>query len=104
MGISVESRSRLWGRSGRKCAICKENLFEIAAGYDTVGEEAHSSPAQEALGPFSVEPAKFDHYSNLILLCPRDRLDAQPVRWTVERLLRRYTNSGFRTCHLKSAR
>jgi len=91
MAISVESRKRLWGRSGGKCAICKENLFEVASGYDTiVGEEAHII-ARSPGGPrreFLADPSKIDDYSNLILLCPRDHtiVDAQPARWTVERL------------------
>ncbi|MHA6780306.1 HNH endonuclease [Pseudonocardia saturnea] len=91
MSINVESRKRLWGRSGGKCAICKENLFEVVADYDTiVGEEAHiiarspGGPRRELL----TESTRIDDYSNLILLCPRDHtiVDAQPARWTVERL------------------
>jgi hypothetical protein len=91
MAISVESRKRLWGRSGGKCAICKENLFEMEMGYDTiVGEEAHII-ARSPGGPrreFLTEVTKIDDYSNLILLCPRDHtiVDTQPARWTVERL------------------
>lgn len=91
MAISVESRKRLWGRSGGKCAICKANLFEVATDYDTiVGEEAHiigrspGGPRRE----FLTDATRIDDYGNLILLCPRDHriVDAQPSRWTVERL------------------
>jgi hypothetical protein len=92
MAINVESRKRLWGRSGGKCAICKSDLFDVAAGYDTiVGEVAHII-ARSPGGPrreFLTESTRIDDYGNLILLCPRDHtiIDAQPGNWTVERLL-----------------
>jgi hypothetical protein len=92
MSISVESRKRLWGRSGGKCAVCKEELFETGDGYDTIiGEEAHII-ARSPGGPrreFLTKSTKIDDYSNLILLCPRDHkiVDAQPAKWTVSRLI-----------------
>jgi hypothetical protein len=92
VSISVESRKRLWGRSGGKCAICREALFVVAAGYDTiVGQEAHII-ARSPGGPrrdFMTALTKIDDYSNLVLLCPTDHaiVDAQPAQWTVERLL-----------------
>ena len=71
MAISVESRKRLWGRSGGKCAICKENLFEVASGYDTiVGEEAHII-ARSPGGPrreFLADPSKIDDYQGETVL------------------------------------
>lgn len=58
MAISVESRKHLWGLSGGKCAICKEDLFFRALDRDTtIGEEAHiiarspGGPRREALTP-----------------------------------------------------
>lgn len=95
MGISLKTHKILWGRSGNKCAICKNTLIVDSADSDDdpsiVGDEAHIIARKETFtrGDYnSLTPEQRDHYSNLILLCKvhHKQIDDQPAYYTVERL------------------
>lgn len=83
----------LWGRSGNRCAICRNELVADATQADdpsVLGEAAHIV-AREQNGPrgtSSLSDEQRDRYENLILLCPTDHtlIDSQVLTWTLERL------------------
>lgn len=89
VAITSETRKRLWGRSGNRCALCRQELVrhdEEGVPGALVGEEAHMiarSPGGPRYEP--MEPEARDGYDNLILLCANDHteVDAQPSRYTV---------------------
>jgi hypothetical protein len=74
MAISDRTRKLLWGRSGNRCAICREELVIDTIGESeesVVGDECHIVSGQ-AEGPrydpsFPID--RIDHVSNLLLLC-----------------------------------
>lgn len=74
MAITNKTRKLLWGRSGNRCAICKNQLIIEATSTDdasVVGEECHINSGQ-VNGPrydASIPPDKIDIYENLLLLC-----------------------------------
>lgn len=90
MSTTDPDRKRLWGRSGNRCAICRQELVgDDASGAEgaLVGQEAHiiaKSPGGPRYQP--LEPAVRDAYGNLILLCANDHIeiDAQPDRYPVD--------------------
>ncbi|NKY11210.1 hypothetical protein [Cellulomonas hominis] len=92
MSISSETRKRLWARSGNRCALCRLELIRDDQGSEPgalIGQEAHIT-ARNPGGP-RYEPVPVDvrdGYANLVLLCANDhvQVDAQPERYTVERL------------------
>jgi hypothetical protein len=92
MAIKAETRKRLWGRSGNRCAKCRAELVRSDEGGlpgALVGEEAHiiaRSPGGARYEP--LDPKARDGYDNLILLCANDHseVDAQPSRHTVASL------------------
>jgi len=95
MGISLRTHKILWGRSGGKCAICKNDLItsisDLGDDPAIVGDEAHIIARSESFsrGNYdSLRPEERDHYSNLILLCKNHhkQIDDQPEYFTVERL------------------
>lgn len=73
MGITVKTRKILWGRSGNRCAICKEELVLEKDPFNrtlNLGEECHiiseqtNGPRHEGISDFN-----YDSTDNLILLC-----------------------------------
>lgn len=73
MGITVKTRKTLWGRSGNRCAICKEELVLDKDPFNrtlNLGEECHiiseqpKGPRHETLADFN-----YDSAENLMLLC-----------------------------------
>lgn len=92
MTIKAETRKRLWGRSGNRCAKCRAELVRPDEGGlpgALVGEEAHivaRSPGGARYDP--LDPKVRDGYDNLILLCANDHseVDAQPSRYTMASL------------------
>ena len=74
MGISDKTRKLLWGRSGSRCAFCRQELCVDSTpldGESIVGDECHIH-SKETNGPRFVSPQPFDDmdcYPNLILLC-----------------------------------
>lgn len=92
VAITSESRKRLWGRSGNRCAKCRAELVRPDDGGlagALIGEEAHiiaRSPGGPRYAP--LDPRARDAYENLILLCANDHaeVDAQPSHHTVEHL------------------
>lgn len=95
MGISLRTHKILWGRSGGKCAICKNDLIidptSLKDGKSVVGDEAHIIARKESFtrGDYdSLSPEERDQYPNLILLCKihHKQIDDQPTHFTVEKL------------------
>ncbi|WNH07668.1 HNH endonuclease [Thalassobellus suaedae] len=73
MGITVKTRKILWGRSGNRCAICKQELVLEKDPFNktlNLGEECHiisgqpNGPRHETLSNFN-----YDSTENLMLLC-----------------------------------
>lgn len=74
MSISDKTRKILWGRSGNRCSICKNELVIDATeqdGESIVAEECHiispksNGPRHDSSYPIE----KLDSYDNLMLLC-----------------------------------
>lgn len=73
VGVTDETRKRLWGKSGNRCAVCRQELIRLDSGKKPgalVGQEAHIV-ARSPGGPryMLLDPATRDGYDNLILLC-----------------------------------
>jgi hypothetical protein len=74
MSISDRTRKILWGRSGNRCAICKNELVIDSTEQDdesVIADECHiksSKPNGPRHDP-SYPADKLDSYDNLILLC-----------------------------------
>ncbi|MFK5984240.1 MAG: hypothetical protein QM479_02270 [Pseudomonadota bacterium] len=93
MGISQKDIKLLWGRSGNRCAICKQ---ELNGDKDTLssilnqGEQARIVGAKEdeARGKSRLSQQERNSYHNLILLCPADHsnIDNNVVEWPIEKL------------------
>jgi hypothetical protein len=74
MSISDKTRKVLWGRSGNRCTICKNELVVDSSGQDdesVIADECHiisskpNGPRHDTLYPVD----KLDSYDNMILLC-----------------------------------
>ena len=93
MAISDKTRKILWGRSGNRCAICRQELVMDANDLDeesVIGDECHIV-ARKPTGTRGDSPLSLrerDRYENLILLCKihHKLIDDQPNIFTVERL------------------
>jgi hypothetical protein len=92
VSVTDETRKRLWGKSGNRCAVCRQELIRRDAGKEPgalVGQEAHII-ARSPGGPryMPLNPTIRDDYHNLILLCANDHreIDTQPGRYTVAHL------------------
>lgn len=74
MSISDKTRKILWGRSGNRCAICKNELVIDSTEQDdesVIADECHiisSKPNGPRHDP-SYPADKLDSYDNMILLC-----------------------------------
>lgn len=91
MGISDKTRKILWGRSGNRCAVCKQSLVVEAQeqdGESIVGEECHIiSPKENGPRYDSIYPIiSLESYENLILLCRMHHkiVDDQKESFTTE--------------------
>jgi hypothetical protein len=99
MAISDRVRKILWGRSGNRCAVCRQELVVDATSKDdesVVGEECHIVSGREH-GPrhdptFSTELR--DEPENLVLLCRihHKMVDDQKETYTVDVLRTLKTN------------
>jgi hypothetical protein len=74
MPISDKTRKILWGRSGNRCAICKNELVIDATEQDdesVIADECHiiSSKLNGPRHDPTYPPDEFDSYDNMILLC-----------------------------------
>ena len=74
MAITDKSRKILWGRSGNRCAICRQRLVVDETSVDAesvVGDECHINSG--ALGgpryDAAIEQQSIDNLVNLLLLC-----------------------------------
>lgn len=95
MSISLKTIKMLWGRSGNKCAICKDDLVVDPIDTDddesVIGEMAHIVARKENFtrGNYdNMSITEKDKYSNLILLCQKHHkiIDDQPEYYTAEKL------------------
>ncbi|MCR5849243.1 MAG: hypothetical protein K6G92_00835 [Bacteroidaceae bacterium] len=71
MNISDKDRKLLWAKSGNRCAICKEKLFQPNENGTDInrGEECHII-SKTPNGPrYMPNMQNYDTYDNLILLC-----------------------------------
>lgn len=72
MTISDKTRKQLWGLSGNRCAICKEELFARGDRPEdsfNIGDECHIT-SEKPKGPrYAPGLPDYDKYENLILLC-----------------------------------
>lgn len=95
MGVPVKDIKILWGRSLRRCAICRKKLdaeaSEASPSQVTVLGEACHIVAEKEDGPrgrsiLSLEDR--NRYPNLILLCEEHHtiIDSDPTAWPIERL------------------
>src|SRR3989304_10090300 len=99
MTISDKTRKLLWGRSGTRCAVCKQELIVSATDKDSeavIGDECHIISA-ELNGPrhdASYPREKLDSYENLILLCRvhHKMVEDQPTTFTADILRQLKTN------------
>ena len=92
MAITDHTRKVLWGRSGNRCAMCKQRLVVSGTAPDpdaVIGDECHIV-AQATGGARAgfLPTEQLDQYSNLLLLCKVDhkRIDDQPAIYTIEKL------------------
>jgi len=74
VAISDKTRKILWGRSGNRCAICRNELLVDATETDdesVVGDECHvvSGRSQGPRYDSSFPSDQLDSHTNLILLC-----------------------------------
>lgn len=91
MPISDKTRKILWGRSGNRCAICRQELVVERTSADSesvIGMECHIV-AEATRGPRHVpgwESGKYDDIENLLLLCGNHhkQVDDQAETYTVE--------------------
>jgi len=93
MAITDKSRKIVWGRSGNRCAICRNELVVESTTPDdesVVGEECHIVSGKPN-GPrylldFPIE--KIDEPENLLLLCRIHHkvVDDQTTSYTIEQL------------------
>lgn len=92
MGITVQTRKRLWGLSGNQCAFpgCTQSLGLEEERDKVIGHECHIE-GQGNSGPRhnpNLSSIAVDDYSNLILLCPTHHtiIDGDEDTYTVEKL------------------
>ena len=93
MPLSDKTRKLLWGRSGNRCAICKNELSIDATESDDesiIGEECHII-SKKTNGPRFKEQigdSNLDAYENLILLCRvhHKLIDDQPIEYSEEKI------------------
>jgi hypothetical protein len=93
MGIADKTRKVLWGRSGNRCAFCRQELVVARTAADpeaVVGDECHIV-SEAPQGPRHVAgwtPEEYDAVENLLLLCRvhHKLVDDQSETYTVELL------------------
>jgi hypothetical protein len=90
MAISDKVRKGLWGRSGNRCAICRQELVLEKDEFDSqlnIGEECHII-SRQPLGPRHQKMKDFDYDSgdNLLLLCRNHhkQIDEQIEKFQIE--------------------
>lgn len=99
MSISEKTRKVLWGRSGNRCAICKNEMVIDATAQDdesVVADECHiksSRPNGPRYDP-SYLPDKLESYDNLMLLCRTHHkmVDDQAATFTTDILRQMKSN------------
>lgn len=74
MAITDKTRKILWGRSGNRCAICRQSLVVNETSVDSesvVGDECHINSGVPKGPRYNLEmnPQNIDDISNLLLLC-----------------------------------
>ena len=90
--VSPTESKKLWGKSGNRCAKCREILSQKVVGGEEklIGEMAHICGLE--VGSARHDPNKLkkeiNSYKNLILLCPlcHKKIDNDPINYTPEKL------------------
>jgi len=99
VSITNKTRKILWGRSGSRCALCRNQLVVGATSVDNesvVGDECHIVSGQSN-GPrheLDLPKNDIDSYENLILLCRvhHKMVDDQTETYTADVLRRMKSN------------
>lgn len=93
MTTTDKTRKVLWGRSGNRCAMCRQVLVvdpTLLDGHSVVGDECHihSGAANGPRYDPSIERDKLDEVDNLLLLCRvhHKMVDDQVETYTAELL------------------
>lgn len=94
MAITDKTRKILWGRSGNRCAICRQHLVVDETNVDAesvVGDECHinsGAPNGPRHDPTAFDLGMVDDLSNLLLLCRvhHKMVDDQFETYTIELL------------------
>lgn len=93
MAISQKDIKILWGKSGNRCAICKQELAYTEATSSNnvlIGEQAHIVAQKEGgpRGNSNLSLDERDSYPNLILLCANHHtiIDADAEKYSIEKL------------------
>lgn len=93
MGITLKTHKILWGRSGNRCAICRNQLIIDETESDDesiIGDEAHIVSRKEngPRGYSALTSEQRDKYDNLILLCRNHHktIDDQVHKYSVDEL------------------
>lgn len=94
MGFTVKTRKILWGRSGNRCAICKDELVLEKDPFNrnlNLGEECHII-SEKQNGPRYENKSDFDYDNpdNLILLCCNHHtmIDEQVEQYPIGKLMK----------------
>ena len=95
----------MWGLSGNRCAICKEELFasgEVPEDSFNIGDECHIISKQKN-GPRHVSGlADYDIYENLILLCKNHHKEIDTLTTSYPEELLRYMKTNHENWVRKS--
>lgn len=93
MAITLKNHKMLWGRSGNRCSICRQELVLDPAETDDesiIGEECHivAEKKDGPRGQTDIDETKIDKYDNLILLCRNHHkmIDDQVGEYSVDKL------------------
>jgi hypothetical protein len=94
MAITDRVRKILWGKSGNRCAVCRQHLVIDETGVDdesVVGDECHivSGAAGGPRHDVTMDPSRIDDLTNLVLLCRvhHKMVDDQCETYTADVLL-----------------
>ena len=97
MAISDKTRKRLWAKSGNRCAVCKEELFNGSdedLGAVNIGEECHIISSKTAGPRHKAELPSYDSYDNLLLLCRNHHKEIDTLTETFTEELLRYLKTS----------